>query len=143
MTRAFVAAAGFGGLVALGFVALAIGAAAILFAFLHRGFHVFAIATRLAVFHFALVFAAAARGVLGIFGVGGVMAASLAIFHLHIRHVVVAAALGLRGWGGFGSARRSRRFLGPADQRQGKSEDHSNESEFHKSSFIEVNLKKS
>lgn len=98
MVLALIAAATRGRLVALGSTAaLAIFAAAVFLALFHFGFHVFAGATGLTVFCFALVlvvvFAATGHGV---FGVGcGLMATALAAFH--VSHVVMAAALGFGG----------------------------------------------
>lgn len=95
---ACIAAAGLGRLVALGaaaaitFTALAIFAAAVLLAFFHRGFGVFAFAARLAIFHIALVFAATR---LSVFGIGRpVVATAFAVFH--VGHLVMTAALRLR-----------------------------------------------
>jgi hypothetical protein len=99
MAFALIATAAHGGFVALEFAAaLAVLAAAVFLAFLHRGFHVLARAARLVIFHVAFVFVFAATG--GVFGIGvgyGVMAATFAI--LHIGHVVMATSLGLRSRG--------------------------------------------
>lgn len=105
MAFTFIAAAAHGSFVSHGLsaAALAFGAAlgicatAHLFAFLHGGFHVlvpvFAFATRLAIFCFALVSAARCA----ILGIGcGMMAATLAVFH--VSHVVMAASLCLLRW---------------------------------------------
>ena len=98
MAFALTAAAAHGGFVALGLAAafavaaaLAVCAAAVFLAFLHRRFHIFAIAAGLAIFHFTLVLAATGCGILGI-GCG-VMAATFAVFP---GHVMMTAPLGLR-----------------------------------------------
>jgi len=137
MAFALTAAAAHGGFVALSiaaafafWAALAVSTAAALLAFLHGGFHVLALATGLAVFHFTFV---AATGC-GILGIGcGVMAATFVVFHPG--HIVMAATLGLRGRGRIRSNWSCRSLLRPANQRQGKSEDQSKQSEFHKSSL--------
>ena len=138
MAFALTAAAAHGGFVTLGLAAafafgatLAVCAAAAFLAFLHRRFHVFTIAAGLAVFHFALVFAATGRGILGI-GCGVVAATTFVVFS---GHVVMTAPLGLRGRR---RVRCSRRFLRPANQRQGKDEDQSKQSEFHKISLLKL-----
>src|SRR5208282_1369935 len=119
VTFALTAAAAHGGLVALGLAAaFALGAAlgicatAALLAFLHGGFHVLALATRLTIFHFTLVFAATGCGVLGIDR--GVMAATFAVFH--VGHIVMATPLGLRGRRRVRYGRGCRRLLRPANQ---------------------------
>src|ERR1039457_1341561 len=138
MPFALASAAAHGGFVALGLAAafavaaaLTVFATVVLLALLHGGFHVLACATRLAIFHFAFVFAAT-RGV--VIGIGcGVMAAAFAI--LHIGHVVMTAPLGLRGGCRVRRCRRRGCLLRPGNQRQGEDEDRSKQSEFHKSSL--------
>jgi hypothetical protein len=110
--------------------ALAVFTAAVVLAFLHGCLHVLAGATRLAVFHFTLVFAATGCCILGI----GVMAAILAVFHAS--HVVMTTCLGLRGGSRVGCRRSCGCLLRPSNQRQ--AQDQSKQSEFHKNSFIKV-----
>ncbi|MGB6248943.1 MAG: hypothetical protein WBF54_07510 [Terriglobales bacterium] len=98
MAFALIAAAAHGGFVAFGFAAaFAFGTAAVFLTFLHRSFHVFTAAARLAIFHFALVFVfvftATSCGILGIGCL--VMATTFAI--LCFGHVVMTARFGLRG----------------------------------------------
>jgi len=69
-------------------------------AFFHRGFHVFSVAARLAIFHFILVLTATGRGV---FGVGrGVMATPFVVFHFG--HVVMTAPSAFGAGEEFGAA---------------------------------------
>jgi len=135
------AAAVHGGLVAFGFAAtlafgaaLAVFAAIALFAVFHGGFHILAFAAGLAVFGFTLVLGATGRGILGTGR--GLMAATFAVFH--IGHVVMTAPLGLRDRRRVRCCRSCWRLLPPANQRQGKNEDQSKQSEFHKISLSKL-----
>jgi len=134
MAFALIATAAHSGFVALGFAAaLAVLAAAVFLAFLHCGFHVLARAASLAIFHVAFVFALAATG--GVLGIGigcGVMAATLAILHIHIGHVVMATGLGWRSRGRVWGGRSRGCVLCPGSQRQREDEDRNKQSEFHK-----------
>ena len=107
MTRATLATAIHRGLI-VGRIAAAI---LVFLTLLHADFHILSITAGLGVFHFAFVFAAAVHGLFA-FGLG-VMAATLAIFHL--AHVMTAALCFGSGRGTGGG--RCRVSLRPDDHR--------------------------
>jgi len=109
---------------------LAIFAAAIFRAFLHRSFHILGLAARLAAGRLALVLGTACRGILRIGGV--VLATAFGVFH---RRVVMAATLRVRIGGRIRRRRRGRRSLRPTDQRERQREQQYKQFRFHKSSL--------